>query len=60
MFCWYKSITLYFFLLTWYHFFPEEDYDNDHFKLVKIDSFPIAADITSRGSFITNMANVCY
>ena len=55
---WCKSITLVVFL-TWFHFSLKEDYYNDHFKLVKIGSFPNAA-ITNRGSFITNMAQFCY
>ena len=37
------------FFMTWFYFSLKEDYYNDHFKLVKIDSFPIAADIINRG-----------
>ena len=54
--------------MTWSHFSLEEDHYNNHFKLVKIDSFPVAADITNRGSlsqiwqtfFITNWDNYHY
>ena len=71
MFCWCKSIIfagVNQLPMTWSHFSLEEDHYNNHFKLVKIDSFPVAADITNRGSlsqiwqtfFITNWDNYHY
>ena len=54
MFCWCKSITfagLNQLSMTWFHFSLKGDHYNDHFKLVKIDSFPVVADITNRGSY---------
>ena len=71
MFCWCKSITfagLNQLSMTWFHFSLKGDHYNDHFKLVKIDSIPVAADITNRGSlsqiwqtfFVTNWDNYHY